>query len=66
MESETLAAICTLPNDWHGAGAFLPRTSAPTIDPLDDGWWLQGYSRRRRRLPEFLPPVVKRTWHRLR
>ena len=25
--------------------AFLRRTSAPSIDPLSDSWWLQGYNR---------------------
>ena len=28
--------------------AFLRRTGAPTFDPLGDGWWEQGYNRRRR------------------
>jgi len=49
-----------------GQTAFLQRTDAPTVDPLDDGWWLQGYNRRKRRLRDLLPPWVKRTWHRLR
>jgi hypothetical protein len=26
--------------------AFLRRTDAPTLDPLGDGWWLQGYNLR--------------------
>ena len=26
--------------------AFLRRTSAPALDPVGDGWWLQGYNRR--------------------
>jgi len=25
--------------------AFYTRTDAPTLDPLADGWWLQGYNR---------------------
>lgn len=28
--------------------AFFRRTSAPTFDPLADGWWLQGFNARRR------------------
>lgn len=42
---------------------FLRRTDAPTLDPLDDGWWLQGYNRRMR---DRLPPWVKAVYHRLR
>jgi len=28
-----------------GSAAFFRRTSAPSFDPLGDGWWLQGYNR---------------------
>lgn len=49
-----------------GQTAFLQRTDAPTVDPLEDGWSLQGYNRRKARLRDLLPPVVKRAWHRLR
>lgn len=33
--------------------AFFTRTSAPTFDPLGDGWWLQKYNAR---------PVLRYTW----
>jgi hypothetical protein len=49
-----------------GQTAFLQRTNAPTVDPLDDGWWLQGYNRPKRRLRDLLPPGVKQVWHRFR
>ncbi|HJQ73773.1 MAG TPA: class I SAM-dependent methyltransferase [Gaiellaceae bacterium] len=32
--------------------AFFARTEAPALDPLGDGWWLQGYNRR------VLPPLA--------
>jgi hypothetical protein len=48
-----------------GQTAFLRRTDAPTLDPLDDGWWSQGYNRPNRRLRDFAPGWAKRAWHRL-
>jgi hypothetical protein len=33
--------------------AFFTRTSAPTFDPLGDGWWQQNYNRR---------PLLRYTW----
>lgn len=48
-----------------GQTAFLRRTDAPTLDPLGDGWWLQGYNRRRRRLRDLAPGWTKKIWHRL-
>jgi hypothetical protein len=31
-----------------GNTAFFRRTGCPTIDPMSDSWWLQGYNRRQR------------------
>lgn len=52
--------------------AFLTRTTAPTFDPLGDGWWLQGYNRRAvegsviQRLRGRAPVALKRVWRRIR
>ncbi|MGA3030001.1 MAG: class I SAM-dependent methyltransferase [Candidatus Limnocylindrales bacterium] len=49
-----------------GQTAFLQRTDAPTVNPLEDGWQLQGYNRPKRRLRDLLPPAVKQALRRLR
>ena len=52
--------------------AFFTRTEAPTLDPLGDGWWLQGYNRLPRNalalawLKSRAPAGVKSAWHKLR
>jgi predicted O-methyltransferase YrrM len=39
--------------------AFFRRTAAPTLDPLGDGWWLQGYNLAWLPLPAGLPLLEK-------
>lgn len=52
--------------------AFFRRTGAPVFDPLGDGWWVQGYNKRRlpfRSAPGFmrwiLPGSVKEAFWRI-
>lgn len=40
-------------NEVIGTTAFFTRTSAPTFDPLGDGWWQQKYNAR---------PLLRYTW----
>jgi predicted O-methyltransferase YrrM len=52
--------------------AFLTRTGAPALDPLGDGWWLQGYNRlpRTEALMSWAksraPSTLKSAWRALR
>jgi hypothetical protein len=53
--------------------AFFTRTSAPTFDPLGDGWWLQNYNARlllrymwRERIKAVLPVSARRSLSRFK
>ena len=53
--------------------AFFRRTSAPTFDPLGDGWWLQNYNARpllrytwRERIKALLPASARRSLSRFK
>lgn len=49
-----------------GTTAIFRRTEAPLFDPYCDGWWLQGYNKRRfpatlrQKLIQLLPPSLQR------
>lgn len=59
-------------NDVVDQTAFFARTEAATLDPLGDGWWLQGYnqpSRRRAALTwarSHAPAPLKAAWRSIR
>jgi predicted O-methyltransferase YrrM len=69
---------CFLRRDrmWHLSGvvartAFFTRTTAATLDPFGDGWWLQGYNRSRSLaatawMKTHAPERVKSFWRRVR
>jgi hypothetical protein len=53
--------------------AFFTRTSAPTFDPLGDGWWLQNYNARpllryvwKERIKSILPVSMRRNLSRVK
>lgn len=61
---------------WHrdavvGQTAFFTRTDAPTVDPLGDGWWLQGYNRQplwyrtMQKAKQQAPPLVKTAYRKI-